>query len=87
VDEDGHVIMKSFFKTPSHILTVYRRSVLSKKFIAKKVREQSNELKIFEFLNTFQPKSEHIISLHESFDVVGHSPRNVSRRGLRLTHK
>ncbi|KAF8494444.1 hypothetical protein F5888DRAFT_1636149 [Russula emetica] len=41
-----------------------------KKFIAKKVREQSNELKIFEFLNTFQPKSEHIISLHESFQTT-----------------
>jgi serine/threonine protein kinase len=54
---------------PSHILTVYQRSVPSKKFIAKKVREQSNELEIFEFLNTFQPKSEHIISLHESFQA------------------
>jgi serine/threonine protein kinase len=56
-------------QTPSHILTVYQRKVPGKKFIAKKVREQSNELEIFELLSTFQPKSEHIISLHESFQT------------------
>jgi hypothetical protein len=54
---------------PSHILTVYGRSAPNKRFIAKKVREESNELEIFELLNTFQPKSEHIISLHESFQT------------------
>jgi serine/threonine protein kinase len=54
---------------PPHILTVYQSSDPSKKFIAKKVREQSNELEIFKRLNTFQPKSEHIISLHESFQA------------------
>jgi serine/threonine protein kinase len=53
--------------TPSYILTVYQRSDPSKEFIAKKVDEGSNELKIFKLLNTFRPKSEHIISLHESF--------------------
>jgi serine/threonine protein kinase len=54
---------------PSHILTVYLRSDPSKRFIAKKVHEQSNELGIFKLLNTFQSKSEHIISLHESFQT------------------
>jgi serine/threonine protein kinase len=54
---------------PSHILTVYQSSNPCKKFIAKKVRKQSNELEIFKRLNTFQPKSEHIISLHESFQA------------------
>jgi serine/threonine protein kinase len=54
---------------PSHILTVYQRSVPSKKFIAKKVGKDSDELRIFRLLNTFQLKSEHIISLHESFQT------------------
>jgi len=52
---------------PSHILTVYKRSNPGKEFIAKKVSEESNEIEIFNLLNTFQPKSEHIISLRESF--------------------
>ena len=51
---------------PSHILIVYQRSDPSIKFVAKKVREQSNELEILIRLNTFHSKSEHIISLHES---------------------
>ncbi|KAF8506612.1 kinase-like domain-containing protein [Russula emetica] len=69
VDEDGYIMMESFSNTPSHILTVYQRSVPSKKFIAKKVCEQSKELEIFKLLNTLQPKSEHIISLHDSFQT------------------
>jgi serine/threonine protein kinase len=51
----------------SHILTVYQQSDPSKRFIAKKVHEDSNELEFLIYLNAFQPKSEHIISLHESF--------------------
>ena len=51
---------------PSHILTLYQRSDPSIEFVAKKVREQSNELEFLIRPNTFQPKSEHIISLHES---------------------
>jgi serine/threonine protein kinase len=54
----------------------------SKTFIAKKVREQSNDLEIFKRLNAFQPKSEHIISLHESFQAESTSwailPKMVS---------
>ncbi|KAH9995617.1 hypothetical protein BJV77DRAFT_230947 [Russula vinacea] len=49
----------SFSNTPSHILTIYKGPDPSRRFIAKKVREESNELKIFKLLNTFQSKSEH----------------------------
>ena len=59
----------TFDLQPSHILTVYQQSDSSKRFIAKKVHERSNELHIFELLNAFQPKPEHIISLHESFQT------------------
>ena len=52
---------------PSHILTVHRSSDPSKQFIAKKVREESNELEILRILDTTQPKSEHIIPLLDSF--------------------
>src|SRR5216683_396214 len=54
---------------PPNILTVFRRSDPSEKFIAKKVREESNELEILKLLNNFQPRSEHIISLLDSFQV------------------
>jgi len=54
---------------PPHIFIVYQRSDPSKRFIAKKDHEQSNELDIFKLLNTFREKSEHIISLHESFQT------------------
>jgi hypothetical protein len=54
---------------PPHILTVYQRSAPSKRFIAKKVRKESNELEIFKLLNSFHLKSEHVISLHESFQT------------------
>jgi serine/threonine protein kinase len=53
---------------PPNILTVYQQSDPSKKFIAKKVREESNELEILK-LNNFQPRSEHIISLLDLFQV------------------
>ena len=54
---------------PSHILTVFQQSDPSKRFIAKKVHEQSNELQFLDCLNTTQPKSEHIISLYDSFQT------------------
>jgi serine/threonine protein kinase len=54
---------------PSNILTVYRRSEPRKQFIAKKVCKSSNELEILKVLNSFQPKSEHIISMLDSFQV------------------
>lgn len=52
-----------------HILTVYQRSDPSKRFVAKKVREQSNELELLKLLNSLKPKSEHIISIHQSFQT------------------
>jgi serine/threonine protein kinase len=58
---------------PSHILTVYRPSDASKKLIAKKVREESNELEILKFLNTIQPKSKHVITLLDSL----HTPSSL----------
>jgi serine/threonine protein kinase len=54
---------------PPNILTVFRRSDPSEKFIAKKVREESNELETLKLLNNFQPRSEHFISLLDSFQV------------------
>ena len=54
---------------PPNILTVFRRSDPSKQFIAKKVPKESNELEILKLLNNFQPRSEHIISLLDSFQV------------------
>ena len=53
-------------QTPSHI-PVYEGSDSNKRFIVKKVRNKSNDLEIFKLLNTFWPKSECIISLHDSF--------------------
>jgi serine/threonine protein kinase len=52
---------------PPHIHIVYRPSEPSKKLIAKKVRKESNELEILKRLNTIQPRSEHVISLLDSF--------------------
>ena len=54
---------------PPHIFSVYQPSAPSKEFIAKKVREQSDEFGILTYLNNLQPKSEHIISLHASFQT------------------
>lgn len=52
---------------PPHVLTVYRPSEPGKKLIAKKVREESNELTLLDLLSTTQPKSIHIITLLDSF--------------------
>jgi serine/threonine protein kinase len=76
---------------PPHILTVYQQSDPSKKFIAKKIREDSDELKIFKLLDTFRLKSEHIISLHESFQTQSTSwailPKMISLAGAQLHGK
>ncbi len=48
---------------PPNILTVFRRSDPSNQFIAKKVREESNELEILKVLNNFQPRSEFKLSV------------------------
>ena len=51
---------------PSHIRIVYRPRP-EEELIAKKVREESDELAILTHLNTIQPRSEHVISLLDSF--------------------
>lgn len=52
---------------PSNVLTVYRLSVTGEELIAKKVREEWNELEILQLIDTIQPKSDHVVSLIESF--------------------
>ena len=52
---------------PPNIFTVHRSSKPSKELVAKKVRKGSNELEIFKYLGTIQPKSNHVISLVDSF--------------------
>jgi serine/threonine protein kinase len=54
-------------QTPSHIHTVYRPSDPTNKLIAKKIRQESNELEIFKLLDAAQPKSDHVITLVDSF--------------------
>lgn len=46
---------------------MYRPSEPDEKLIAKKVREGSNELKIFDILDSIQLKSMHVVSLVDSF--------------------
>ena len=52
---------------PDHILTVYRPMDSNKELIAKKVREDSNELEMLSLLDTIPLKSDHVISLIDSF--------------------
>jgi serine/threonine protein kinase len=56
-----------YVQMPSHIHIVYRSSEPSNELIAKNVRKKSNELAILKRLNSIQPKSEHVISLLDSF--------------------
>ena len=65
---------------PDHILTVYRPMVSNKEFIAKNVREDSNELEILKLLDTFPLKSDHVISLIDSFHGWAILPKMVSSR-------
>jgi len=52
---------------PDHILTVYQPVDEDKEFIAKKVRDGSNELEMLRLLDTMHPKSDHVISLIDPF--------------------
>ena len=63
---------------PDHILTVYRPMVSNKEFIAKNVREDSNELEMLRLLDTFPLKSDHVISLIDSFHGWAILPKMVS---------
>ncbi|KZT07816.1 kinase-like protein [Laetiporus sulphureus 93-53] len=61
------VALEPLFKMPSHILTVYRPSDPSTEFIAKELDEGSNELQILADIRRLSTKSEHVISLLDSF--------------------
>jgi serine/threonine protein kinase len=63
---------------PDHILTVYRLLDSSKKFIAKRIREGSHELEIFGLLDAISVKSDHVISLIDSFHGWAILPKMVS---------
>ena len=52
---------------PDHILTVYGPMDSNKQFVAKKIREDSNELEVLRLLDTIPLKSDHVISLIDSF--------------------
>jgi serine/threonine protein kinase len=53
----------------------------NKKFIAKKVREDSNELEMLRLLDTFPLKSDHVISLIDSFHDWIILPKMVTVKG------
>jgi serine/threonine protein kinase len=71
---------------PPNILTLFRRSDPSKEFIAKKVREESNELETLKLLNNFQPRSEHFISLLDSFQVQSRTWAILPKMGTVTVH-
>ena len=66
--EEDYAPLISNPQMPSHIITVYRPSDPTNELIAKKDRQESNELKILRRLNTIQPKFEHVVPLLDSFD-------------------
>jgi len=70
-----------FFKSPIHILTVYRPMDPNEEFIAKKVREGPNELQMFRLLDTTRLKSDHVISLIDSFYEWAILPEMATVRG------
>jgi hypothetical protein len=63
---------------PDHILTVYRPLDPNKKFIAKNVREESNELEMLRLLDAIPLKSDHVISLIDSFHGWAILPKMVT---------
>ena len=66
---------------PDHILAAYRPMDSNKKFIAKKVREGSNELQMFRLLYTLPLKSDHVISLIDSFHEWAILPKMATVKG------
>jgi serine/threonine protein kinase len=62
-----HIRHAPHWQMPDHVLTVYRPMEPNKEFIAKMDREDSNELEMLRLLNTIPRKSDHIISLVDSF--------------------
>ena len=53
----------------------------NKEFIAKKIREDSNELEMLRLLDTFPLKSDHVISLIDSFHRWAILPKKVIVKG------
>ncbi|KAF8429439.1 hypothetical protein L210DRAFT_3563367 [Boletus edulis BED1] len=88
--DDSGGTLEPVYKMPDHILTVYKRTNPNKMFIAKKAREESDELEILKILDTMRPKTDHVISLVDSFDEWAIFPRmttieyyvDVSRKEL-----
>ena len=66
---------------PDHILTVYRPMDSNKEFIAKKIREGSNELEMLRLLDAFPLKSDHVISLIDSFYGWAILPKMATVKG------
>jgi serine/threonine protein kinase len=57
---------------------VYRPQDSNKELIAKKIREESQELEIFRLLDAIPLKSDHVISLIDSFDGWAILPKMIS---------
>ena len=66
---------------PDHVLTVYRPMDSNKKFIAKKVREVPNELEMLRLLDSIPRKSDHIITLVDSFHGWAILPKLATVKG------
>ncbi|KAL0945080.1 hypothetical protein HGRIS_001024 [Hohenbuehelia grisea] len=62
----GHV-METLRKLPPNILTVFRKSNHTKTLVAKKIPAESTEIDILTFIGSKQTRSEHIISMLDSF--------------------
>ncbi len=60
---------------------MYRPLYPNKEFIAKKVREGSNELEMLKLLDTIPLKSDHVIWLIESFHGWAILPKMVTVKG------
>ncbi|KAI0293575.1 kinase-like domain-containing protein [Russula brevipes] len=80
VDDKG-IEIEPIFKRPDHILTVYRLKDPEKKFIAKKVREESDEIEILTLFKDVKLESNHVIPLIESFDGWVILPKMITVQG------
>ncbi|KAL5522875.1 hypothetical protein ACEPAF_1142 [Sanghuangporus sanghuang] len=66
VDDRG-CVWEPLFQLPPNIRIVHRLARAGEELIAKKVRAHSDEMAILKLLNNSHPKSEHVISLLDSF--------------------
>ena len=63
------------------IFSLYRPMDSNKEFIAKKVREDSDELEMLRLLNSFPLKSDHVISLIDSLHGWAILPEMLTVKG------